>query len=73
MPTPRKNETQDEWHSRCMSELVGEEGYEQDQANAICYSKWENRLKERAVRAIDRISDFILREERRRGRKEKEE
>lgn len=39
--TPNKGESQDEFHSRCMSKLVGDEGYEQDQANAICYSYWE--------------------------------
>ena len=41
--SPQSGESQDDFHSRCMSKLVGEEGYDQDQANAICYSKWERR------------------------------
>lgn len=43
MPKPKSNETQEDFHDRCMSQLVGEEGYDQEQANAICYSKWERR------------------------------
>lgn len=41
--SPRSGESQEDFHSRCMSYMVGDEGYDQDQANAICYSKWENR------------------------------
>ena len=40
---PRAGETQDEFISRCMSTLVGDEGYEQDQAYAICISTYEEK------------------------------
>lgn len=42
VPEPRAGESQDDFHSRCMEFLVGEEGYEQDQANAICYRQWRS-------------------------------
>lgn len=41
---PGKNETQDEFISRCVSEEV-KNGYEQAQAVAICYSKWKDRRR----------------------------
>lgn len=41
---PGKNETQDEFLSRCISEEVGR-GHEQSQAVAICYSKWKERRR----------------------------
>lgn len=40
-PNPQEKET--EFISRCMSTLVGDEGYETSQAAAICYSKWAKR------------------------------
>lgn len=40
---PGATETESEFISRCIGVLVGEEGYEQDQAAAICYSKWKER------------------------------
>lgn len=43
---PGKRETQDEFLARCIAEEVSS-GYEQQQAVAICYSKWrESRRKE---------------------------
>lgn len=42
---PGASETESEFIGRCMSVLVGDEGYEQDQAAAICYSKWADRSK----------------------------
>ena len=39
---PNKGENEDEFISRCISYVVGE-GKDQDQAAAICYSKWENK------------------------------
>ena len=39
---PRASETQEEFISRCIGEEVGA-GYEQSQAAAICYSKWDRR------------------------------
>jgi hypothetical protein len=41
---PRKNETQDEFIARCIGEEV-DNGYEQTQAVAICYSKWKDRKR----------------------------
>jgi hypothetical protein len=40
---PRANESKDEFVSRCISVEV-ESGKEQEQAAAICYSKWENKM-----------------------------
>jgi hypothetical protein len=39
---PGATETKDEFIGRCISEEVGA-GYEQAQAAAICYSKWDRR------------------------------
>jgi hypothetical protein len=46
---PGQSETQDEFVSRCIGVLVGDEGYKQEQAAAVCYSKWENRNKMSAM------------------------
>lgn len=40
MPVPKQGETEEEFIPRCISELVNE-GYDADQAAAICYSKYE--------------------------------
>jgi hypothetical protein len=37
---PKENESEDEFISRCIGVEVGN-GYDQDQAAAICYSKWD--------------------------------
>lgn len=50
MPTPSANESKNDWMGRCVPMLV-EEGRKQDQAVAICMSKWERRGKEREDRA----------------------
>lgn len=42
---PGPTENRDEFISRCISVLI-DEGKEQDQAAAICYSKWEDRYGE---------------------------
>ncbi len=39
---PGPTENHDEWISRCMGVIVGEEGKETDQAYAICESKWDS-------------------------------
>lgn len=51
MPSPREGESQNEFHSRCMSQLVDDEGKDQDQANAICYSIWEDEKKSEHIQA----------------------
>jgi hypothetical protein len=37
---PSSGESETDYIPRCMSVLVGDEGYDQDQAAAICYSTW---------------------------------
>lgn len=37
---PSAGESESDYIPRCMSVLVGDEGYDQDQAAAICYSTW---------------------------------
>jgi len=39
---PNAGETQEEFIGRCIGEEIGA-GYEQSQAAAICYSKWDRR------------------------------
>ena len=39
---PRGSESEDEFIGRCIPYMIGE-GYDQEQAAAICYSKWEDR------------------------------
>jgi hypothetical protein len=41
---PSSGESQDEFISRCMSVLIGDEGKPEDQAAAICYSMWEEKM-----------------------------
>lgn len=41
---PGKNETQEEFISRCVGEEI-KRGHEQAQAVAICYSKWKERRR----------------------------
>jgi hypothetical protein len=40
---PQSGETEDEFINRCMSKLVGDEGYENEQAYAICINTYENK------------------------------
>jgi len=39
IPKPHSGEGESEFVSRCASQLIGEEGYENDQALAICYQQ----------------------------------
>jgi hypothetical protein len=43
MVAPEAGETKDEFISRCIGVEIGN-GYEQDQASAICYVKWDESL-----------------------------
>lgn len=49
MSEPKAGQTKDEFISQCISVLI-DEGYENEQASAICFNKWElksqNKLKE---------------------------
>ncbi len=49
---PKAGEQHDPFMSRCISKLVGEEGYEQAQASAICHTSWED------VHGETEMSDF---------------
>lgn len=42
MPNPGKTEDEETFIKRCMEKMVGEEGYDQSQAYAVCKSKWVN-------------------------------
>lgn len=39
---PGSGESEDDFIPRCISKLVGDEGYDTDQAAAICYSTWQD-------------------------------
>ena len=44
MPEPRKGESHDDWMARCVPETLKDGGAKsQEQAVAICESKWERR------------------------------
>lgn len=55
MPNVGQKETKDEWINRCMSELVGKEGKDKDQAYAICESKWTEAKMSKQDKMINRI------------------
>jgi hypothetical protein len=46
MPIPKRKqaEAEDTFISRCAEQLVGEEGYDRDQAVAICYQQLDVQL-----------------------------
>jgi len=46
MPLPKRksNEAEQDFIGRCSSQLIGEEGYEREQAVAICYQQLEINL-----------------------------
>ena len=54
--SPKSNETEQEFISRCIGEEINA-GYEQDQASAICYSKWDKR--EMATEDITDVDDAL--------------
>lgn len=64
MPSPRKNESEKDFVSRCVP-VVLEDGTTKDpkQAAAICHSMWRNRNKKKSRgeevlrEALDRIKD----------------
>ena len=41
IPSPESDEDKDKYISRCISSLIDE--YGQEQASAICYSKWDEK------------------------------
>lgn len=65
---PRSGEKHDPFMGRCISKLVGEEGYEQDQASAICHTYWEDvhgptemsKFDDRDKEMVDGIVELLL-------------
>ena len=43
MPKPLPYERQEDFVSRCVEELISEEGKSKEQAVAICYSYWNEK------------------------------
>ena len=43
MPKPKKNESKDDYISRCIAELVNKENKPSNQAVAICNSFWREK------------------------------
>jgi hypothetical protein len=48
MPTPRRDESYEDWMARCIPVLI-DEGRDRDQAVAICASMWEDREKKESA------------------------
>jgi len=53
MPTPRKNETKEDFINRCIPYIVENEGREPEQATAMCYSIWEESKKSVVVKILN--------------------
>lgn len=65
---PRSGEKHDPFMGRCISKLVGEEGYKADQASAICHTYWEDvhgptemsKFDDRDKEMVDGIVELLL-------------
>lgn len=53
IPTPRPEETHDEYTNRCMSDDLMQKEYDQEQRYAICQSKWESKNEDITTKIID--------------------
>lgn len=53
---PGKNETQDEFLARCVPIEINN-GHDQSQAVAICYSKWKERRRKELSDELDSMMD----------------
>lgn len=49
MPKPKAGEEKNAYISRCVSQLMKDEGKEQEQALAICFSYWERKDEDRSI------------------------
>lgn len=58
IPTPKKDESKDEFIDRCMSDNKMVEEYEQDQRFAICMSKWEEKSESKHVTLGDLLEQI---------------
>ena len=61
MPTPYQNESEQEFISRCIPTMI-DEGKEQEQATAICYSIWEQKmnLSETHQHTLEAFDDKVV-------------
>jgi hypothetical protein len=57
--SPRGGEEKQDFISRCIENAVGEEGMEQDQAAAMCYSKWRESKKGAVQGSIQALARSI--------------
>jgi len=59
-PKPGKDESKDDFMKRCIPQLI-DEGKDQDQAAAICYSLWENRknMKNEDIIALQQENETL--------------
>jgi len=58
MPTPRSNESQANWMSRCVP-YVEDEGKPHKQAVAQCINMWKNRKKAECQDSIDQTQKLL--------------
>lgn len=49
IPKPRKNESKDNFISRCMSDDTMKDEYPNKQRFAICISKWEDKSESNSI------------------------
>ena len=60
MPTPRKNEKQDKFINRCMSDSEAKRDFPKNkQRLAFCFTTWRNRNKKKSRAQL--LIDFLLR------------
>lgn len=52
MPTPKKNESKQDYLKRCTSDLVGSEGRSTEQAYAVCNRYWDDAKGKRATLSL---------------------
>jgi hypothetical protein len=57
---PKAGESKDEFISRCIAYNVGTEGMENDQAAAICYTKWDEQLSQYELTTEE--AEFLIKE-----------
>lgn len=61
MPNPKQNENESEFVARCIP-IVLNEGKEQEQASAICYSIWRehNNISETYQHTLESFDDKVI-------------
>jgi len=58
---PRQGETEQEYISRCIATEI-DAGYDEEQASAICYNTWENKMSKMSYeeKVYSKIKDINL-------------